>query len=205
MSNETYECKICFDESNNINDFISPCCCTGSMLHVHKTCLNTWLLSRQGTKEYEKCSDCHCKFIRDEPNNIDDQINNKLTMTSLVGVTSSTVLLIFLMLCVGLSTVFCSIILILVYLFTIFYFANFNNNTAVWIAILILFAALYSGRKIKTFITDLWMIFIFMVGSFHFIDEGWDIVYRLIKKDSLVEKKVGMFDKFTNKFVMGII
>ena len=37
------------------------------------------------------------------------------------------------------------------------------------------------------------------------IYEGWEIIYKMIKKDSLVERKVGMFDKFTNKFVTGII
>ena len=200
-----YECKICFDESDNIDDFISPCCCIGSMLHVHKECLNTWILSRKGTNEYEKCSDCHCKFIRDEPINIDNQIKHNLTITSLIGVLGSSILLITFILGAGISSFFCSIILLLIYIFTVCYFACFNNNYGVWIAILIFFIAIYSSRKIKTFITDLWMIFMFSIASFHFIDEGWEIIYKMIKKDSLVERKVGMFDKFTNKFVTGII
>lgn len=201
----SYECKICFDEGNDINEFISPCCCTGSMLHVHKACLNKWLTSRKGTNEYEKCSDCHCKFIRDEPNNIEDQINHKLIVTSLAGVTGFTVLLIVLMLGVGLSSVFTFIVLLLLYLFTVFYFSFFNYTPGIWLAIIIFFAALYSGLKVKTFITDLWMIFIFVIAGIHFIDEGWEIMFRMIKKDSLIKQCVGMFDKFTNKFVTGII
>lgn len=201
----SYECKICFDESNNIDEFISPCCCTGSMLHVHKSCLNTWLVSRKGTREYEKCSDCHCKFIRDEPDNIDNQINHNLTVSSLLCVVSSSILLIVIILCIGLSSFFCFIILLMVYFFTILYFVAYNNDGYVWIPIVILFLCFYSGQKVRTFITDLWLISIFAIGGFHFINEGWEMMYRMIKKDSLVEKKVGMFDKFTNKFVMGII
>lgn len=199
------ECKFCLETETDANTLISPCCCIGSMQHVHINCLNNWLLSNKGTDNYERCKDCNCRYKRDEPENIDNVVNNKLTMVSLSCVTGISSILILFIAGSGLSIIFCNIILLIIYIFSVTYFSLHNNSIGIWLSIILLFLAFYNGRKVKTFIVDLWLIFMYAIAGYHFIDEGWDIVSRIIKKDSLVKSRVGMYDRFTNNFVFGII
>lgn len=201
----SYECKICFDEGNDPTEFISPCCCSGSMLHVHKKCLNTWFLSKKGTEEYFRCKDCHCDYKRSSPDDLDIVIGNKLTTSALLTTTISGMILAILMLGCGVSNIFCNAILFILYLFTITYSSFYNNSIVFWFVVVCFLFGIYSNRKIKTFVVDFWLIFTFILGSFHFINEGWDIIYKSIKKEYLMNFKSKMFDKFTNSYVTGVI
>lgn len=199
-----YECKFCFEEGNDSSEFISPCCCTGSMLHVHKTCLNKWLSSEKGTEQYFKCKDCHCRYNRTSPENLDSTIHKKLTFSTLIASSFAAFMVTVFILGCGVSLLFCNVILIVLYLMTICYLSFYGYYNAFWIAIILLLTALYCG-KYKTFIVDLWLISLFAVLSFHFINEGWQMIDKIIKKDCLMNFKAKMFDKFTNKYVGGVI
>lgn len=202
----SYECRFCYNEGDDPNDFISPCCCSGTNLHVHKKCLNTWLLSKKGTEEYFKCKTCHCNYKRTTNDSINIIVENKLTTTALLSTSISAMALTLFMLGCGASIIFCNIILIILYLFAISYMAIvLNNNNEFWLIIILIFVAIYSNRKIKTFLTDLLLISAFILCSYHFIKDGWDILYKNIEKDQLMLFEAKMFDKFTNTYVTGVI
>lgn len=60
-----YCCKYCCEESDNYDEFISPCCCLGSNEFVHKNCLNQWLNTQiNGSVNYYQCSECKCHYKR---------------------------------------------------------------------------------------------------------------------------------------------
>mmetsp|Transcript_32786 Transcript_32786/g.50047 ORF Transcript_32786/g.50047 Transcript_32786/m.50047 type:complete len:112 (-) Transcript_32786:1221-1556(-) len=47
-------CRICLGEENNSEDpLISPCKCSGTMSHIHLSCLREWLNSKRSRKEHE--------------------------------------------------------------------------------------------------------------------------------------------------------
>jgi hypothetical protein len=63
MSDEIPICRICFEEETINNIFISPCSCSGSSKHVHKPCLNTWRNLNRDSEAWEKCMECHTKYV----------------------------------------------------------------------------------------------------------------------------------------------
>lgn len=63
MSDETPICRICFEEEDENNIFISPCSCNGSSKYIHKSCLNKWRYMNRDSEAWEKCMECHTKYI----------------------------------------------------------------------------------------------------------------------------------------------
>ncbi len=63
MSDEIPICRICFEEETIDNIFISPCSCNGSSKYVHKSCLNTWRNLNRDSEAWEKCMECHTKYV----------------------------------------------------------------------------------------------------------------------------------------------
>lgn len=203
-----YECKFCFESGGNSDDFISPCCCTGSMMHVHKTCLNSWLITKKGSKEYDQCCECHCKYRRDEPEDMTDEINKTINIVSLSGVLIISSLLVGAIILTGISKTICSIVLLIIYFinigFCINYYGN-NNSVLVYFCIFILFCGSYSKYKTKLIVTNLWLILTYIVLMDVIFRRGYDQLYRSVRGDLLTEQKIGMYDNFTNNFVEGII
>ena len=51
-------CRICHCSDLNDEPLISPCKCSGSMRHVHKSCLSQWMQSKMSNK----CELCHSEI-----------------------------------------------------------------------------------------------------------------------------------------------
>lgn len=202
---DIYECRVCFCEGSDPNDFISPCCCIGSALHIHKSCLNKWLLSNHGTQNYFTCKECNCKYKRTEPSSKEYLINKDITLGSLLTISISSVILIVLIIGCGLSKMFANIVLILLYLITVFYMSLNNNTYGYFLAVFLLIAGLYSGMKIKTFITDIWLILGFLIFSIYSINDYWESLKVIIEKSHLYKFKPDMYDNFLKKYVSGIV
>ena len=92
-----YECRICFDTDDNINNFISPCCCNGQSKHVHKECLSKWINTNKGNDKFFKCEVCHCKYLHEEDEIKNEAISKKSKITSLFLTTLSFSLVIILL------------------------------------------------------------------------------------------------------------
>ena len=57
------ECRICL-ESNNAEDFITPCKCSGTTAVVHEKCLQRWRAECYGNPDkYNKCELCNEEYI----------------------------------------------------------------------------------------------------------------------------------------------
>lgn len=54
-------CRICLD-SDNQNDLISPCLCSGTQRYVHQECLNKWRFQDLNSNNYKKCHECKTNF-----------------------------------------------------------------------------------------------------------------------------------------------
>ena len=201
---EEYECRICFCSSGDINEFISPCCCTGSGQHIHKDCLNKWFESNEGTEKYFRCQDCHCYYNRsgDEIKKEKVRFNANISMLTITTLSISTLILL-LILC-GLSKLICNIILVCIYLITLVYVVTFGN-WIYWIVIVITLIGLCSNFRIKTLITDIWLIAAFLVSSYHFIDDGWEYIYDQVDKDNNKFEHPQMFDRFLGRYVDGVM
>ena len=63
MSDENPICRICFDEEEIDNEFISPCSCKGSSKYVHKSCLHEWRHTNRNSDAWRKCMECNTKYI----------------------------------------------------------------------------------------------------------------------------------------------
>lgn len=203
-----YECKFCFESGKNSEDFISPCCCTGSMMHVHKTCLNSWLTTKKGSKEYDQCCECHCKYKRDEPEDMTEEINKTINIVSLSGVLITTSFLVGIIILTGLSKTICGIVLVILYLFNVSFFINYYSGISeifFYLCLFTLIYAAYSKYKTKLIITNLFLIITYILLIDVFFRKGSHQLYRIIRSDLLTDQKVGMYDNFTNKFVEGII
>lgn len=201
----SYLCRVCFDEGDNISDFISPCCCTGSVLHIHKECLNLWLKSSSDTDNYFRCQDCLCHYNRSKIPNKENVVNSKVGIFSIITTIFSTMVLISLIIFCNFSIIFCTVMLFLVYMMTLFFFAIRENLFYFYLVILIFIIICYSNQKTKLFLTDMWLILVFSILSFYYISDGWNNVYKIILKNENILFKNKMFDNYTKKFVDGII
>ena len=47
MSNELFQCRICFEEEDNLSLFVSPCRCSGTSKYVHVECLQEWITTTE--------------------------------------------------------------------------------------------------------------------------------------------------------------
>ncbi|CAD5210706.1 unnamed protein product [Bursaphelenchus okinawaensis] len=51
------QCKICYGESDRINEFLAPCKCSGSMKWVHKECMTQWM-DQAPLLQQSQCNTC---------------------------------------------------------------------------------------------------------------------------------------------------
>lgn len=56
-------CRICYSEENAREDpLISPCLCTGTMRHVHVSCLNAWRAAAPDARSSFRCDQCRYNY-----------------------------------------------------------------------------------------------------------------------------------------------
>ena len=56
-------CRICYSEDNTKEDpLISPCLCTGTMRHVHVSCLNAWRAAAPDARSSFRCDQCRYAY-----------------------------------------------------------------------------------------------------------------------------------------------
>jgi hypothetical protein len=56
-------CRICLsDECEAGDELFRPCRCSGTMQHVHKSCLNSWRLNGDNPRSYYECPQCHYQY-----------------------------------------------------------------------------------------------------------------------------------------------
>lgn len=65
ISNEPTDslCRICLESESSDNLLIHPCKCTGSVRHVHESCLKAWLSSRDQDLTLAQCELCRTPFV----------------------------------------------------------------------------------------------------------------------------------------------
>lgn len=57
------QCRICYEgEIESGEDLISPCNCTGSVRHVHTSCLNRWRALNIDNHNRDVCSLCNGSY-----------------------------------------------------------------------------------------------------------------------------------------------
>jgi hypothetical protein len=54
------QCRICFDEEENVIKLVRPCKCAGTSAHVHRTCLDTW--RTQSDVTFGQCLCCKADY-----------------------------------------------------------------------------------------------------------------------------------------------
>ena len=208
MTEEDPVCRICYDEQGDEPDkvFISPCCCTGEQLFVHKGCLNQWIKGDMQHETYFKCATCKCNYNRSKPDNHNDKIEKKTLMSILAIESGLFIILLFFILGCSRSSVICSLIIFLLYITSICYICGVLRYDNLFCFIVIIFVCLfYSNRKTKLFFTNLWLILFYALISFGLVTDVWDTFYRQIEKCTSKDFHSQMFDKRLGIYVDGII
>lgn len=59
--NEEYVCRICL-ESDDLENLIYPCRCSGNSKYVHRRCLNEWRIINTNNRNYTNCDICDYQF-----------------------------------------------------------------------------------------------------------------------------------------------
>ena len=73
----TFNCRICFEEDEEIN-LISPCLCSGHIKYVHCECLDNWRnIPSSNNKNFYSCEICNEKFILEIKHNLINDLNFK--------------------------------------------------------------------------------------------------------------------------------
>lgn len=57
----------------------------------------------------------------------------------------------------------------------------------------------------KGLITSAWLILVFSFLSYHFLTEEWDKMNLYLKKNTLINFKSQMYDKYLSKYVDGVM
>ena len=55
-------CRICLD-TENVDDMISPCLCSGGSAFIHRSCLDRWRSENVGGKGFKICNVCQFEYI----------------------------------------------------------------------------------------------------------------------------------------------
>lgn len=209
MDEETefkYTCRYCLDGSNEYDNFISPCECKGSSEFVHKNCLKRWLESKNGTTHYNTCSECHSNFKRRLLDGIDETIEEKVLLTSILGESIFAFFIVLTILICFLAPGVCMFVLLIIYLITLSYLINNHySDMFVWVTIIAFFVIWWSPPKIKLFGTLLWLIITFCLISYSYITEGWTELKCEYKKLLPPNIKPEMFDYYLNNYVDGVV
>jgi E3 ubiquitin-protein ligase DOA10 len=56
------QCRICFD-SDNSDDIISPCLCSGGSAYIHRRCLDLWRSENIGGRGFKFCNVCQFEYV----------------------------------------------------------------------------------------------------------------------------------------------
>jgi hypothetical protein len=59
---EEKECRVCFGTENQ-DDFINPCKCSGTSKWIHKECLAQWRSLTSNPTAYTHCMECQTEYI----------------------------------------------------------------------------------------------------------------------------------------------
>ena len=62
LNDNLKQCRICLDTDNS-NDIISPCFCSGGSAFIHRTCLNHWRSQNARGIGFQYCDICHFKYV----------------------------------------------------------------------------------------------------------------------------------------------
>lgn len=207
MNEDPIECKICRDELTSFDDCISPCCCTGSVQHVHKSCLNAWLGTNKGSDKYLKCQDCQCEYKRHESIEQNPRIDYEMSIYAIGSTLLGSMILLFLIFAVGVSSIICIIMLLIIYFVLIIALVDNGNGFGwfYWLIIIGYLAVCWSGRKVRTFVVDIFLIIGYAAISFDFVVNRWESTKKLIKVNYLETNTMSMFDNYTKTYVTGVI
>lgn len=72
------QCRICL-ETDDVNDMIAPCLCSGTSKYVHRMCLNQWRSMNTSNINFTQCAECNFTYRIIEKNK---QCNNILMRIS---------------------------------------------------------------------------------------------------------------------------
>lgn len=201
-----YCCKYCSEESDNYDEFISPCCCIGSNQFVHKQCLNTWLSTNKNNEKYKKCTECKCEFKR----SYTKDVNNKIQHNTSIAVSfyetiafSLTTLMLFL---IHRHDNFFNYLMLILYLITLSYISVLiDERYQGWGIIIILFILLSIPKKHGKTFCSAWVLIIFIIFSYYTLTEGFNDIYTKYSMYLSKDNKPKMYDNFINTYVDGII
>jgi hypothetical protein len=62
MSDELFQCRICFEEEDNVSLLVAPCRCNGTSKYVHVDCLQTWIKTTENVNAKKKCMECKTAY-----------------------------------------------------------------------------------------------------------------------------------------------
>jgi hypothetical protein len=62
MSNQLFQCRICFEEEDNQSMLLSPCRCSGTSKYVHVDCLKMWIKTSENDIAKKKCMECRTAY-----------------------------------------------------------------------------------------------------------------------------------------------
>lgn len=66
-ASDEMQCRICL-ETENVDEMIKPCFCSGSSANVHRACLDQWRATKRGDV-FTHCGTCHFQYIVDVEQN----------------------------------------------------------------------------------------------------------------------------------------
>ena len=68
-----YQCRICLEEEETIDNLISPCRCSGTSKYVHVECLERWRYQDVNAPGFYKCMECNENYIILNNDEIEDE------------------------------------------------------------------------------------------------------------------------------------
>ena len=63
LTRQTFQCRICLEDEDDLDTLISPCRCSGTSKYVHKTCLQRWRYQDINSTAFYKCMECNEEYI----------------------------------------------------------------------------------------------------------------------------------------------
>jgi hypothetical protein len=205
MDSTIYECKICREESDSLEGFISPCCCIGSLGHVHKECLNIWLRDSHGSDKYLQCQDCHCKYKRKEITEQDSRIDSDLAVSGTAVILLLSFGLLITMLIIGLSSIICIFVLYIIYVFFICKAMDNDLQVHPLLTLIIFLCILWSGDKIRNFLTDILLLIVYLYIGHDIVTDKWNRMRRIISAKYNTKDKTYIYDNYLKIFVTGVV
>ena len=63
QTRQTFQCRICLEDEDDLDTLISPCRCSGTSKYVHKTCLQIWRYQDVNSPGFSRCMECNEEYI----------------------------------------------------------------------------------------------------------------------------------------------